>query len=102
MFFGWLVVKCCRYISVRFRLGAGYLLQLIMLVCCWMLFWGDYYIFVFMLFLIFLSNMLIQPILFSSLGQHSRGKLLLFGIQSGLYIFIVCVVLVAAVFLYLP
>lgn len=98
MFFGWLVVKCCRYISVRFRLRAGYLLQLIMLVCCWMLFWGDYYIFVFMLFLIFLSNMLIQPILFSSLGQHSRGKLLLFGIQSGLYIFIVCAVLVAAVF----
>ena len=99
MFFGWLIVRYCQYISVRLRLRAGYILQSIMLACCyWMLFWGDYFIFVFMIFLIFLSSMLIQPILFSFLGRHSRGKLLLFGVQSGLYVFIVCVVLMVAVF----
>ena len=46
----------------------------------------------------FLSTILIQPMLLLILGWGGGSKLLLLGIQSGLYILVVSIVLFAAVY----
>lgn len=97
-FLGWLVLRCCQSISVKFRVNLGYFFQLIALGCgLWVMLFGSNFIFVFIMVVMFLSNILIQPILFLMLGRNPRIKLLLFGIQSGLYILVVSVVLLVAV-----
>ncbi|MHC8316445.1 hypothetical protein [Pseudomonas sp. LB3P31] len=96
---GWVVFRCFQRISSMSRLKVGYFFQLLMLgICLWVVFVGRYSVFYLLFFLAFISNMLVQPTLFMFLGRHSLNKLMLFGIQSGVYIFVVCVLIAVSVF----
>jgi hypothetical protein len=93
---GWIVFRYFQSLSSMSRLKVGFFVQLIMLSSClWVLFVGRYSVFYLIFFMAFISNMLVQPTL---LGHHAFNKLLLFGIQSGVYILVVFVLLAVSVF----
>ncbi|KJH77423.1 hypothetical protein [Pseudomonas sp. ES3-33] len=96
---GWIVFRYFQSLSSMSRLKFGFFVQLIMLgSCLWVLFVGRYSVFYLIFFMAFISNMLVQPTLFTLLGHYAFNKLLLFGIQSGVYIFVVFVLLAVSVF----
>lgn len=53
----------------------------------------------FFMLLIFLANMIMQPVFFSCLGLYSRNSLYTLGMQSGTYVFITTVILAYTVFI---
>lgn len=101
---GWGVIGTlcmCRVsaVSSLYRLVVGGLTQVGMLVCCLLMIYFDAFsLFYVVIVLAFLANILIQPVLFMSLGRHAHAKYLLFGLQSGVYILIVCGLLSGVVY----
>lgn len=68
-------------------------------MCCLLMIYFDAFsLFYVVIVLAFLANILIQPVLFMSLGRHAHAKYLLFGLQSGVYILIVCGLLSGVVY----
>lgn len=83
--------------AVRFKVGVW--VQCCMLLCCvLLLFYQVSGLFFAVVALAFLANMLMQPVLFLSLGSDVKYRTLLFGFQSGLYIFMVCGLLLGVVY----
>lgn len=92
----WVVlgVGCMRVAtgcSRRVRFKAGLLVQCSMLLFGGVLVFNEsVLLFGLVIGLAFLATMLLQPILYLALGRCGKYNILLFGVQSGLYILIVC------------
>lgn len=66
---GWLILRCSQFISIKMRMGVGCFFKIATLICCfWIIYWGDQFVFVFVIFFMFLSTILIQPMLLLILG----------------------------------
>ncbi len=60
---------------------------------------GSGILYIFFMLLMFLANMIMQPVFFSYLGLYSKNSLYTLGMQSGIYVFITTIILAYTVFI---
>ncbi|MEX0447075.1 hypothetical protein [Xenorhabdus sp. SGI246] len=94
------IIMVTKSTKLEKKIIIGNMMQLISLGLCFIsmnINSGILYV-IFML-LIFLANMIMQPIFFSYLGLYSKNSLYTFGMQSGSYVFITTIILLYTVFI---
>ncbi len=92
-------IKLTKSAKIERKIMIGNMMQLLSLgLCLISLYIGSGVLFVFFILLVFLANMIMQPIFFSYLGLYSKNSLYTLGMQSGIYVFITTIILFYTVF----
>ncbi|CDG21534.1 Complete genome; segment 3/17 (modular protein) [Xenorhabdus poinarii G6] len=87
-------IKLTKATKIERKIMMGNTMQLLSLgLCLISMYIGSGVLFVFFILLVFLANMILQPIFFSCLGLYAKNSLYTLGMQSGVYVFITAIIL---------
>ncbi|MCG3463030.1 hypothetical protein L7G72_14480 [Xenorhabdus bovienii] len=93
-------IKIIKSANLEKKIIIGNVMQLISFgLCLISISIGSGILYIFFMLLMFLANMIMQPVFFSYLGLYSKNSLYTLGMQSGIYVFITTIILAYTVFI---